>query len=91
MFSPPTDNAGRTRLLPPSIPLRFFGAAAVFQLVGWLLLLPARTLPGAFAGGLGPPLATLHALTLGTLAMSVIGASVTRPKSNRGNPMARRS
>lgn len=76
MFSPPTDNAGRTRLLPLSVPLRFFAAAAAFELAAWLLLLPERELPGGFAGGLGPTLAALHALTLGTLAMTVIGASL---------------
>lgn len=78
MFAFPTDNAGRTRLLPASIPFRYFAAAAAFDLVGWLLLLLPSPggLPGGFAGGLGPPLAALHALTLGVVAMTVAGASL---------------
>lgn len=64
------------RLLPLSIPLRFFGAAAVFHVLAWLGLgLGAAHVP-RFAGGLGWPLAALHALTLGVLAMTAIGASL---------------
>lgn len=66
----------KSRLLPPSIPFRFFGAAAVFQLLAWLALLAgAGAVPG-FAGGLGWPLAALHGITLGVLVMSAIGASL---------------
>lgn len=64
------------RLLPLSIPMRFFGAAAVFQLVAWAALgLGAAQVP-RWAGGIGWPLAALHAATLGVLAMSAIGASL---------------
>jgi hypothetical protein len=64
------------RLLPLSIPLRFFGAAAAFHLFAWIALgLGAAQVP-RFAGGIGWPLAALHAITLGTLAMSAIGASL---------------
>lgn len=72
----PSDAKGRTRLLPASIPFRFFAAAAVFHLLGWTLvaLAPERVL--AHAGGTGPGLAALHAFTLGTLAMTAIGASL---------------
>lgn len=64
------------RLLPLSIPLRFFGAAALFHLLGWVALgLGAQQVP-RFAGGAGWPLAALHAVTLGVLAMSAIGASL---------------
>lgn len=66
----------RSRLLPASIPLRFFGAAIVFHLLGWLALLAgAGSLP-RFAGGLGWPLAGLHLMTLGVLVMSAIGAGL---------------
>lgn len=66
----------RSRLLPASIPFRFFGAAVVFHVLAWLALLAgADALPG-FAGGLGLPLAALHLLTLGVLTMSAIGASL---------------
>lgn len=65
-----------SRLLPASIPFRFFGAAVVFHVVAWLAALAgAGTLP-SFAGGLGWPLAALHAATLGVLAMIAIGASL---------------
>jgi len=64
------------RLLPLSIPLRFFGAAALFHLLAWVALgLGAQQVP-RFAGGVGWPLAALHAVTLGVLAMSAIGASL---------------
>jgi len=68
--------SARSRLLPASIPLRFFGAAVVFHLLAWLALLPgAQALP-RFDGGLGWPLAALHLITLGVLVMSAIGASL---------------
>jgi hypothetical protein len=64
------------RLLPLSVPLRWFGAAAGFHLCAWVALaLGAGTWPH-WHGGLGWPLAALHALTLGTLAASAIGASL---------------
>ena len=64
------------RLLPFWIPFRFFGAAVAFHLVAWLAALAgAETLP-SFGGGLGWPLAALHAVTLGVLAMTAIGASL---------------
>jgi hypothetical protein len=64
----------RSRLLPASIPLRFFGAATVFHLAAWIVLaVSAGQLP-EFAGGLGWPLAALHLLTLGVLGMTALGA-----------------
>ncbi len=69
--------AGATsRLLPASIPLRFFGAAIANHLLAWIALLAGSgTLP-RFAGGLGWTLAALHLVTLGVLAMTAIGASL---------------
>ncbi len=65
-----------SRLLPASIPLRFFGAAVANHLLAWLALLAGSgTLP-RFAGGLGWTLAALHLATLGVLAMTAIGASL---------------
>jgi hypothetical protein len=64
------------RLLPLSIPMRFFGAAALFHVFAWLALgIGAAQVP-RFVGGAGWPLAALHAATLGVLAMSAIGASL---------------
>lgn len=62
------------RLLPASIPFRFFGAAIVFHLLAWLALLAGGA--QSFSGGLGLPLAALHLLTLGVLVMTAIGASL---------------
>lgn len=69
--------AGATsRLLPASIPLRFFGAAVASQLLAWLALLAGSDTAPRFAGGLGWTLAALHLVTLGVLAMTAIGASL---------------
>lgn len=66
----------KSRLLPASVPFRFFLAAMVFQELAWLcVVVGADELP-SFAGGLGWPLAALHAVTLGVLAMTAIGASL---------------
>ncbi|MBI5275843.1 MAG: hypothetical protein HY854_05230 [Burkholderiales bacterium] len=63
-----------TRLLPAAIPLRFFGAAIVFHVLGWLALLASAPQWIEFRGGLGWPLAALHLFTLGVLAMTAMGA-----------------
>ena len=64
------------RLLPASIPFRFFLSAAGFQVLAWaVLLVAAGEVPG-FRGGTGPVLAAIHLLTLGVLAMTAIGASL---------------
>ncbi|HET7526553.1 MAG TPA: hypothetical protein VFK10_11480, partial [Burkholderiaceae bacterium] len=66
----------RGRLLPLSLPMRFFGTAVVFHLFAWVALgIGAQQVP-RFAGGIGWPLAALHALTLGVLVMTAIGASL---------------
>jgi hypothetical protein len=65
-----------SRLLPPSIPFRFFGAAVVFHLCAWIALFVDADAGVRFAGGLGWPLAALHFGTLGVLAMAAIGASL---------------
>nr|HET7860713.1 hypothetical protein [Caldimonas sp.] len=65
-----------SRLLPASVPFRFFGAAVVYHALAWLTLLAAAPEWPRFAGGLGRPLAALHLVTLGVLAMAAIGASL---------------
>ncbi|HLO78968.1 MAG TPA: hypothetical protein VK196_21130 [Magnetospirillum sp.] len=63
------------RLLPPSVPFRFFATAILMHVAGWaMLLVGADTLPG-FQGGLGPGLAALHLMTLGVLSTTVLGAA----------------
>jgi len=71
----PADAADR--LLPPSLPGRFFAVAVLYHICGWALLAWAG--PGAilgFVGGLGPVVAALHLVTLGTLAMTALGAAI---------------
>lgn len=67
----------KDRLLPPSVPYRFFVAAVAFHLAGWALLAAAG--PDAllgFVGGQGLGLAALHLITLGTLVTTAMGAAI---------------
>lgn len=65
----------QSRLLPPSLPFRFFVSALVFHVVAWgAVAMDAEQLP-QFVGGPGWLLAGIHALTLGVLVMTAIGAS----------------
>lgn len=65
----------KSRLLPASVPFRYFAAAAVFHCLAWALLLAgAQDLIG-FQGGLGLPIAAIHMLTIGVLAMTAMGAA----------------
>ena len=64
------------RLLPASIPFRWFGAALVFHALAWLALAAGAGAWPSWRGGLGWPLAALHLVTLGTLVASAIGASL---------------
>lgn len=66
----------KSRLLPRSIPFRFFAAAATFHVLMWLILLFGAEEAASFRGGLGPTLAAVHLLTLGLLTTTAIGASV---------------
>jgi hypothetical protein len=66
----------KSRLLPPSIPLRFFAMAAVFHVLAWIALFVGAGHATSFRGGPGPALAALHLLTLGVLMTTAIGASV---------------
>lgn len=68
--------ASRSRLLPMSLPFRYFGAALVFQVAAWGVLLANAGELLVFSGGLGPVFAALHLVTLGALAMAAIGASL---------------
>ena len=65
-----------SRLLPASIPFRYFGAAAVAHPLAWLALFAGAEAATVFVGGLGPALAALHLVTLGVLATTAIGASL---------------
>jgi hypothetical protein len=66
----------RSRLLPMSVPFRYFGAAAAFHVLAWAALLAGAHDVAAFPGGLGLPFAALHLATLGVLAMTAVGATL---------------
>jgi hypothetical protein len=75
MFAGAFMMGAKDRLLPPSVPFRFFATAVLMHVAGWAALLAgAETLPG-FLGGLGFGLAGLHLITLGVLAMTAMGAA----------------
>lgn len=80
-----------SRLLPASIPFRFFGAAVVYHLLAWIALGADSQRVPRFAGGLAWPLAALHLVTLGVLAMTAIGASLQLlPVATRQPVLSRR-
>jgi hypothetical protein len=65
----------KTRLLPASVPLRFFAAAAIFHVAMWVALFAGAEQATSFRGGAGPALSAVHLLTLGVLTTTAIGAS----------------
>ncbi|PWC53906.1 hypothetical protein [Azospirillum sp. TSO22-1] len=75
MLSPDMAFGSRDRLLPASVPFRFFAAALVFHLAGWLLLTLGDDSLAGSRGGPGTAMAALHLFTLGTLATTAMGAS----------------
>lgn len=75
MFAGAFMMGAKDRLLPPSVPFRFFATAVLFHVAAWgALVVGADDLPG-YMGGLGAALAGLHLVTLGVLAMSAMGAA----------------
>ena len=60
------------RLLPLSLPFRFFGAAIVFHIATWAMLAAAAGEVAEYRGGGGPVLAAIHLLTLGVFAMTAM-------------------
>jgi hypothetical protein len=66
----------KSRLLPLSVPFRFFAAAAAYHVAAWAVLVLAADDLLSFRGGPGLVLAAIHLLTLGVLAMTAIGASL---------------
>jgi len=68
-------SGAKSRLLPASVPFRFFAATAIFHVLAWAALLADTNATPRFGGGLGPTLSAVHLLTLGTLTATAIGAS----------------
>jgi len=75
-FDPSFLAGAQSRLLPVSVPFRFFVAGALFHLTSWILIALNADAVINFTGGLGVGLAAIHAVTLGVLVMSAIGASL---------------
>lgn len=75
MFAGALMMGAKDRLLPPSIPFRFFATAVIMHCAGWVALLAGADGLAGFQGGLGPGLAGLHLMTLGVLAMTALGAA----------------
>ena len=90
MSSPASFLGGaKDRLLPASIPFRFFASACLFHILAWfVLLVGAKNLP-EFTGEPGPILAALHLLTLGVLVTTVMGASYQLLPVATLNPLTR--
>jgi len=73
---PAFSGAARSRLLPPSVPFRYFGAAVLFHVVAWAALVAGAAELTDFSGGIGPVFAALHLTTLGVLVMTAVGATL---------------
>ena len=65
----------KSRLLPFSIPFRFFGGAVFFHLAFWLGVVWAAPEIPNFVLGPGRALAVIHLLTLGVFAATAFGAA----------------
>lgn len=65
-----------SRLLPVSVPFRFFVAAVYFHCFVWLVFGFAAAGATDFIGGLGAPLAALHVATLGVFSITAMGATL---------------
>jgi len=69
-------SGANSRLLPFSIPFRFFVAAMIFYVLFWVsVFLNAEDITSYRIGG-GPILSMIHMATLGVLTMTVMGASL---------------
>jgi hypothetical protein len=63
------------RLLPASIPFRFFAAAAIFHVAMWAVLLASVEQVIRFRGGMVPAISAVHLLVLGVLATTAVGSA----------------
>lgn len=69
-------SGAKGRLLPASVPFRFFAAAAAFHVLMWAVLLADAPEAKSFRGGPATTLGAVHLLTLGVLVTTAIGASL---------------
>jgi hypothetical protein len=80
--------SAKSRLLPASVPFRFFVVATVLHAALWVAVLFAAGDFTQFRGGVGPSLAAVHLLTLGVLTMTAIGAAVQLLPVATSRPLA---
>lgn len=69
-------SGANSRLLPPSIPFRFFTAAMIFYAIFWIAVFVAADDITSYVIGGGPVLSMIHMATLGVLTMTVVGAAL---------------
>ncbi|MCW2284828.1 hypothetical protein M2323_002818 [Rhodoblastus acidophilus] len=80
--------SAKSRLLPASVPFRFFAAASVLHVALWVALIFAAGEFTQFRGGVGKSLAAVHLLTVGVLVMTAAGASVQLLPVATSRPLA---
>lgn len=80
--------SAKSRLLPVSIPFRFFATAAALHVMLWVALISASREITSFRGGVGPSLAAVHLLTVGVLVMTAVGAAVQLLPVASARPLA---
>lgn len=81
--------SARSRLLPASVPFRFFATAAVFHIALWIALMFAAGEDFTeFRGGAGSSLAAVHLLTVGVLVMTAVGAAAQLLPVATARPLA---
>jgi hypothetical protein len=80
--------SAKSRLLPASVPFRFFATAAALHVALWVVLIFAARDFTNFRGGVGPSLAAVHLLTVGVLTMTATGAAVQLLPVATARPLA---
>ncbi|MCW2275923.1 hypothetical protein GJ654_16545 [Rhodoblastus acidophilus] len=80
--------SAKSRLLPASVPFRFFAAASALHIALWVALIFAAGEFTQFRGGVGRSLAAVHLLTVGVLVMTAAGASVQLLPVATSRPLA---
>jgi len=80
--------SAKSRLLPASVPFRFFAAAGVLHVALWIALILAADEFTKFGGGVGQSLAAVHILTVGVMVMTAAGASAQLLPVATSRPLA---
>jgi hypothetical protein len=86
MFGAAPAGLSTQRLLPESIPLRFFGTAVIGHLCIWVGVVWTADEFAWFVNGIGPTLAVVHTLTVGVLLPTAMAASLQMLPVALGRP-----